>query len=115
MSWPLVAAVAGWVGAVLLLLGYGLVSVRRLDGDRPLFQVLNVTGSTGLGLAAVAGGVWSAAVLNGLWVAIGLGVLLRGAVRRRSRAAAPSGGAADRGPGGGSDAEGALRERRRTA
>ena len=114
MSWPLLAAVAGWVGAVLLLAGYGLVSVRRLDGDRPLFQVLNVTGSTGLGLAAVAGGVWSAAVLNGLWVAIGLGVLLRGALRRRSRTASPA-GAADHRPGEGPGGEGALRERRRTA
>lgn len=67
-----------------------------------------------LGLAAVAGGVWSVAVLNALWVAIGLGVLPRGALRRRSRTASPA-GAADHRPGEGAGAEGALRERRRTA
>lgn len=83
MTWPVFAATVGWVGAVLLLAGYGLVSVRRLDGDGALFQLLNVGGSTGLGLAAVAGGVWSAAVLNGLWVAIGLAVLVRGVLRRQ--------------------------------
>ncbi len=86
MSFAVAAAVAGWAGTVLLLLAYGLVSVRRLDGDGPAFQLLNVTGSAGLGAAAVPGGVWSAATLNALWVAIGLAVLARRALRARHRA-----------------------------
>jgi hypothetical protein len=82
MSWPVFASTVGWTGTVLLLLAYGLVSTGRLSGNGAAFQLLNVAGSAGLGIAAVAGGVWSAATLNALWVAIGLWVLVRLAVRR---------------------------------
>jgi hypothetical protein len=87
VTWTALAAVAGWVGTVLLLLAYGLVSLRRLDGDGVRFQLLNVVGSAGLGAAAVAGGVWSAATLNALWVGIGLAVLARRARASRHRRA----------------------------
>jgi hypothetical protein len=82
LSFTVFAAVVGWTGTCLLLAAYVLVSLRRLDGDGVAFQLLNVTGSTGLGIAAVAGGVWSAATLNALWVAIGLVVLARKGLRR---------------------------------
>jgi hypothetical protein len=89
MSWPVFASTVGWTGTVLLLLAYGLVSTRRLSGDGATFQLLNVGGSAGLGVAAVAGGVWSAATLNALWVAIGLVVLARLALRRAAGGPAP--------------------------
>ncbi len=79
MTWTLQpeAAIAGWVGAVLLLGAYLLVSTRRMAGDGIWFQSLNIAGSLGLGIAAVAGGVWSSAALNALWVTVGLWVLTR--------------------------------------
>ena len=34
----------GWVGAVLLLAAYGLVSARRLEGDALAYQLPNLAG-----------------------------------------------------------------------
>jgi hypothetical protein len=79
-----VAAVLGWAGTFMLLLAYWLVSNDRVTGDSVPYQVLNIAGSIGLGVAAVAGGVWSAATLNAIWGLIGLAVLVKvwGARRR---------------------------------
>ena len=76
--------IAGWIGALLLLTAYLLVSLRRLAGNGVLFQVLNVAGSAGLAWAAIAGGVWPAVALNVVWIAIGLFTLVRHAIRRHT-------------------------------
>lgn len=76
------AQAVGWVGAVLLLLGYWLVSTRRVDGEGLPFQVVNVAGSVFLGIAAVGGRVWSSAALNAVWALIGLAVSARILLRR---------------------------------
>jgi hypothetical protein len=75
----------GWVGAGLLMLGYWLVSTRRADGEGLPFQLVNIGGAVGLGIAAVGGRVWSSAALNAAWSAIGVVIVVR-IVRRRLRA-----------------------------
>lgn len=74
----------GWVGAVVLLLGYLQVSRGRLPGDGVGFQAASVTGSVGLGLAAIDGAVWPAVVVNALWTIIGVTALVR-ALRKGPR------------------------------
>ncbi len=86
----------GWAGAVVLLLGYFQVSRGRLPGDGTGFQVASVTGSVGLGLEAVDGGVWPAVVVNGLWTVIGTTALIRALRRRRTRPGAAPAGASRR-------------------
>jgi hypothetical protein len=76
--------IAGWIGTILLLTAYLLVSLRRLAGDGVVFQVLNVSGSVGLACAGIAGGVWPAVALNAVWIVIGLFTLGRHAIRRRA-------------------------------
>jgi hypothetical protein len=78
------AMAGGWIGAFLLLTAYFLVSLRRLAGNGVMFQVLNVAGSTGLAGASVAGGVWPSVALNVVWIAIGVVILVKHAVRRRA-------------------------------
>ncbi len=75
-----IAAIAGWVGTVMLLLAYWLVSTDRVVGHGLGYQALNIGGSVGLGLAAIGGRVWSSATLNAVWALIGVGVLMN---RRR--------------------------------
>jgi hypothetical protein len=72
-----VAAVLGWIGTFMLLLAYWLVSNDRVSGHSVPYQALNIGGSVGLGLAAVAGRVWSAATLNAIWALIGVAVLVK--------------------------------------
>lgn len=92
MSAAEAAQAVGWVGAVLLLLGYWLVSTRRVDGEGLPFQLVNIAGSVFLGIAAVGGRVWSSAALNAVWALIGVAVsvrLLARRLRRAGRAAPP--------------------------
>jgi len=89
MTFSVVAAVLGWVGAVSLLVANWLVSTRRVTGHSVTFQCLNLVGAVGLCLAAVAGGVWSAAALNTIAAAIAVSVLGRYALGHRRREADP--------------------------
>jgi uncharacterized membrane protein YccC len=85
MTFDGVAAVLGWIGTTLLLLAYWLVSTKRVSGDGAHYQVLNIGGSVGLGVASVAGGVWSSVALNLIWGCIGVVVLVNLWRRRRDR------------------------------
>ena len=89
----LLVDVAGWIGAVALLLGYGLVSAGRVDGRGTGFQLLNLVGSAGLLANGIWHGAWPSAALNAVWVVIGvaaLGGLVSGR-RRRGGADGPAG------------------------
>lgn len=83
MSLNDVAQAIGWVGAMLLTLGYWLVSTGRVDGEGPAFQWINILGSLFLGIAAAGGRVWASVALNSLWVVIGAVVVGRFFGRRR--------------------------------
>jgi len=85
LTFHAVAAVLGWAGTFMLLLAYWLVSNEKVHGESVSYQVLNIGGSVGLGVAAVSGGVWSAATLNTIWGLIGVGVLLKVWFGRRRR------------------------------
>jgi hypothetical protein len=78
--------IAGWSGAGVLLVAYALVSLRRLTGDGNAFQIMNIAGAAGIALNSGSNGAWASAVLNLVWIAIGLVALARG-----SRRALPAG------------------------
>ena len=78
--------VAGWTGALLILLGYLAITTGKLTGDSALYQWINVAGATGF----VVNGWWHGAVpsaaLNVVWLLIGTVALIR--LRRRERSPA---------------------------
>jgi hypothetical protein len=63
--------IAGWGGAVLILLAYLLLSAGRLTGQSIVYQGMNVVGAAGF----IINGWWHSAlpsaVLNVLWLLIG--------------------------------------------
>ena len=69
--------VAGWTGALLILLAYLLLSAGRLTGQSAVYQWMNVVGAAGF----VVNGWWHGAVpsaaLNVLWLIIGAFALWR--------------------------------------
>lgn len=88
-NWDLVrwlVEIAGWGGALLILLAYLLLSAGRLGGQSLAYQSMNVVGAAGF----VVNGWWHralpSATLNILWLMIGLFASIR-ILRRRSRAA----------------------------
>ena len=90
MTFHSLAAVLGWIGTGMLLLAYWLVSTERVTGHSPVYQLLNIGGSIGLGLAAMAGGVWSSVALNAIWGVIGAVALVQALHHRTPRTAPAS-------------------------
>ena len=76
--------IAGWGGAVLILLAYLLLSAGRLTGQSIVYQGMNVVGAAGF----VINGWWHRAIpstaLNVVWMGIGAVALWKIAQRRGS-------------------------------
>jgi hypothetical protein len=79
--------VVGWIGAILILTGYGLLSAGKLDGKSPLYQWLNVVGAIGFIANSSWNGAWPSAALNVIWVGIGIVALVKIFTRRTPAAA----------------------------
>jgi hypothetical protein len=77
--------IAGWGGALLILLAYLLLSAGRLTGQSLAYQAMNVVGAAGF----VVNGWWHqalpSATLNILWLMIGLFASIQIMKRRRAR------------------------------
>jgi hypothetical protein len=63
--------IAGWGGAVLILLAYLLLSAGRLTGQSLSYQAMNVVGAAGFVINGWWHGALPSAVLNVLWLLIG--------------------------------------------
>lgn len=73
----LLIEIIGWVGALVILVAYLLVSAGRLSGQSPAFQWMNVAGAAGFIVNSGYHGALPSAVLNIAWAAIGLATLVR--------------------------------------
>ena len=73
----LLIEIAGWAGAVLILLAYFLVTIGRVTARTPAFQWMNLVCAAGFAL----NGAWHRAIpsatLNVVWMAIAAFALLR--------------------------------------
>jgi hypothetical protein len=69
--------IAGWAGALLILLSYILVSAGRLSGQSVLFQMLNLFGAIGFIVNSGWHGAIPSMALNIIWCAIALYTLVR--------------------------------------
>jgi hypothetical protein len=80
--------VAGWTGALLILLAYLLLSAGKLTGQSLVYQGMNVVGAAGF----VINGWWHRALpsasLNVLWLLIGAIASWRILKKRRSSTSA---------------------------
>ena len=67
----------GWIGALLILASYILLSTGKLHGRSPAYQWMNVVGAAGFVLNSGWNGAIPSAALNVVWMAIGLYTLWR--------------------------------------
>ncbi|HZF43259.1 MAG TPA: hypothetical protein VEZ48_07600 [Sphingomonadaceae bacterium] len=75
----------GWIGALLILAGYALLTSGRVTAQSPLYQWLNVVGAAGFIVNGVANEAYPSAGLNIVWMGIGA-VALWNIARRRGQA-----------------------------
>ena len=73
----LLVEVAGWGGALLILGGYALLTAERVTSRSPLYQGMNVLGAAGFIVNGWWHGAIPSAVLNLIWMGIGLVALWR--------------------------------------
>ncbi len=67
----------GWIGAIGVLLAYGLVSTRRVDPASVTYQLLNFSGAIGLGVNTLYYAAYPSTALNGVWALIAVVALWR--------------------------------------
>lgn len=71
------AEIAGWYGAVAILLAYTLVSFELIAASGTVFQLLNLTGAIGVIIASSYKKVKQSVVLNIFWAGVAVVALLR--------------------------------------
>ena len=87
MTLALFMEIVGWIGAVLILAGYGLLTAGKVTAKSPSYQWMNVVGAAGFIANSSWNGAWPSAILNIIWVGIGVVALIR-IVAKRERAGA---------------------------
>ena len=80
--------VAGWAGALLILLAYLLLSAGKLTGQSLLYQGMNVVGAAGFVVNGWWHGALPSASLNVLWLLIGAVATWRILKKRKSSTSA---------------------------
>ena len=73
----LLIEIVGWIGALLILAGYALLTSGRVTAKSPLYQWLNVVGAIGFIINGLANHALPSAGLNIVWLGIGLFALWR--------------------------------------
>jgi hypothetical protein len=77
MGGNLLIDVTGWIGVVALLLAYGLVSTRRMEGDSVAYQALNAIGAALLIVNSFYYGAYPSVGINVIWIGIAVYALGR--------------------------------------
>lgn len=69
--------ILGWCGALFVLLAYALVSTRRVEGDSPWYQSLNIVGAMLLLANTAYEGAYPSSFVNVVWIGIAIFALYR--------------------------------------
>ena len=69
--------ILGWVGSILYLIAYALVSLKKTEGDSVLYQCMNIIATFLLVLYTIYLGAYATTALNAVWAAIGIFTLGR--------------------------------------
>lgn len=83
MNNTLLVNLAGWLGALMLLLAYILVSSRKLAGDSLTYQMLNLVGSSCLLVNAFHFGAYPSVGVNSIWILIALLTIIKSQSRNQ--------------------------------
>jgi hypothetical protein len=74
--------VIGWVGAILILGSYALLSTGRLRAESVTYQSMNILGAAGFVVNSGWNGALPSAAMNVIWMGIGVYAVLH---QRRSQ------------------------------
>jgi len=90
MSLEVTVDVLGWLGALILIAAYGVVSYGWASGRSRVYQALNVLGSALLVVNTAWHRAWPSSAVNILWAVIGIGALIRATALRAESGKSPT-------------------------
>ncbi|ABG58940.1 CBU_0592 family membrane protein [Cytophaga hutchinsonii] len=61
---------AGWVGAILVLIAFFLISTNRVNANMPVFHWLNIFGAVGLIIHTLYNTAYPSAFVNVIWAGV---------------------------------------------
>ena len=67
----------GWGGVAVLLIAYGLISTKKVEGDSFVYQFLNLAGSALLIANSFYYGAYPSVGVNLAWIGIAVAALTR--------------------------------------
>lgn len=73
----LIAQISGWVGTVLFILAYILISTKKVDGVSIQYQAINFFAAVFLGVNTFYNHAWPAFALQSLWAGIAVVTMAR--------------------------------------
>jgi hypothetical protein len=76
-TFPIFIDAIGWIGAALVLIAYGLLSIKWMDGNTFSYQALNVAGAVMLVINSYYLGAYPSVGVNAAWVGIAAVTLFR--------------------------------------
>ncbi len=88
MSFTVFGHVAGWLGALVLLWAYFLLTKKKVSSEAAVYHFLQLLGALGLNLEALVARAWPIFVFELAWIVIA--VLGMAIARRRAVAPLPS-------------------------
>ncbi|OGQ38635.1 MAG: hypothetical protein A2W61_03795 [Deltaproteobacteria bacterium RIFCSPLOWO2_01_44_7] len=72
----MIIEIVGWIGSVLVLLAYILVSNKKMSATSYWYQGFNCVGSVGLIINTFYNQAWPSCVLNIIWAMIAIKALI---------------------------------------
>lgn len=63
-------SIIGWVGMILIILAYFLLSTKKLKSKSIIYHLLNLLGGAGIIVSAFTTQSWPAMILNIIWMII---------------------------------------------
>lgn len=61
------AQIFGWIGAVIVVVAYILVSYKKVDGASKIYQLMNLVGAIGVGVNAFYQQAWPSFSIQIVW------------------------------------------------
>ncbi|MBI4640786.1 MAG: hypothetical protein HY731_08835 [Candidatus Tectomicrobia bacterium] len=73
----IIISTVGWIGALLILVAYYLISNDKIDNRSRSYQWMNLFGAIGVAVNAYANHAWPAVGLEFVWALIAIKSLLK--------------------------------------
>jgi phosphatidylserine synthase len=72
MSINILIDILGWIGTILYLVAYALVSMKKVEGDSAVYQGMNIAAGALLVINTLYLRAYPSAGLNVAWIGIGM-------------------------------------------